>query len=357
MSEVYDFSNDKRIFRSLGGSDRKFEVEHDGIPYILKFSENHAKKTDMSTSYVNNVISEYISSHIAATTGLPVHETVLGTYNNQLVVGCRDFREPDEENMEFQEFVRSVYDSKDVRRVIRLDQIYETLNDINSFPEALKDASIKRYWDTFVVDSLVGNFDRHIGNWGYIVKDNKIKIAPIYDFGSTLLPQLSDDGIDEIINNEYEMTKRVLVFPSPALFITKEKAGKVGYYDMLSSDYDHNCTEAVKRIAPRIDTDKINQVIDEVPLITNKRKDFYKQYIALRKELIIDRAYQCCIKKEYDKDALNHLQTGTQFSEKMVEDFLTKRKAMRQSIAKAESKGNLILETESQPLVKLPGKD
>ena len=24
----------------------------------------------------------------------------------------------------------------------------------------------ERFWDMFVVDSLVGNFDRHNGNWG-----------------------------------------------------------------------------------------------------------------------------------------------------------------------------------------------
>ena len=202
MSQVIDFTDCKRLFRVLGGTDRKFEVEYDGKPYILKFSDKHAKRTDMSTSYVNNIISEYICSHISASTGLPTHETVLGMYGDRPVVGCLDFRMPNEQNLEFNELVRACCEPEDIKRVIRLDQIYKTLEDTECLSEDVKTASIERYWDTFVVDALVGNFDRHTGNWGYILKDNQLSLAPIYDFGSSLLPQLSDEGITEIENNE-----------------------------------------------------------------------------------------------------------------------------------------------------------
>ena len=74
MEEIIDFTNCKRIFRALGGTDRKFEVEYNGNPYIIKFSDKHAKKTDMSTSYINNVVSEYICSHISESMGLPTHK-------------------------------------------------------------------------------------------------------------------------------------------------------------------------------------------------------------------------------------------------------------------------------------------
>ncbi len=31
-------------------------------------------------------------------------------------------------------------------------------------PDALK----KRFWDMFIVDALIGNWDRHNGNWGFL---------------------------------------------------------------------------------------------------------------------------------------------------------------------------------------------
>ena len=311
--------------RSLGGTDRKIMVNYDNKNYMLKFSENHSKRTDLSTSNVNNVISEYISSHIAQSTGIPTHNTVLGTYNNEIVVGCEDFRKPDDENIEFGEFIHSVYDSKDIKRVIRLDQIYKTLEDKTVFSEELKKASIERYWDTFVIDSFVGNFDRHMGNWGYIANNNKLSLAPMYDFGSTLLPQLGDDGWGTIINDEYELTKRCMVFPSPALFISHEKSGKVGYYDLLSSNYDKNCTEAVIRTVPKIKMDTVERILDNTPFITNKRRESYKRYLNIRYDVILKRAYDRCVSNNFDKEAFERIINGIQYSDKnLIKDFNVK---------------------------------
>lgn len=314
MSQVIDFTDSKMVFQVLGGTERKFEVNYGGKFYILKFSNRHAKQTDMSTCYTNNTVSEYICSHISASMGLPTHETVLGIYGDRPVVGCLDFRKPNEQNLEFSELVRACFESGEIKRVICLDQIYRTLEDTEGLSEDIKKASIERYWDTFVVDALVGNFDRHTGNWGYILKDNQLSLAPIYDFGSSLLPQLSDEGIAEIEKNELKMYERCLVFPSAALFIISEKNGKVGYYDMMASNFDQECTSSVKRMVPRINMKAIEKIIDETPLITDVRKDFYKKYINLRKQLIVNRAYSCCVTKKFDSMALERIKEGKQYS-------------------------------------------
>ena len=328
MDRIIDFSNCKRAHATFGGSDRKFGVVYDGETYMLKFSEHHAKKHDVSTSYVNNAISEYISSHIAQSVGLPAHETVLGTYNEEIVVGCKDFRSsPSVSNVEFAEYVRAKYESSEVGRLVRLDQIYSTLTDpANDIPPELQKATIERYWDTFVIDAFVGNFDRHIGNWGYLSENNKLRLAPIYDFGSTLFPQLSDVGAQEYLGSEFEMLKRCLVFPSPALVITEKKVGKVGYYDMLASGYDLNCTEAVLRIAPKIDMKKVDAIIENTPFITDIRKKFYKAILQLRQETILTRAYVRCFYHDYDLDALSRLNNGKQFSEEDLNSFIRDRK-------------------------------
>ena len=51
-------------------------------------------------------------------------------------------------------------------------------------------------WDMFIVDALIGNWDRHNGNWGFLYNTitDEISLAPIYDCGSCLFPQ-ADEAI------------------------------------------------------------------------------------------------------------------------------------------------------------------
>ncbi|MCI9596343.1 MAG: hypothetical protein HFE75_03415 [Firmicutes bacterium] len=32
------------------------------------------------------------------------------------------------------------------------------------------------FWDMFIVDALVGNFDRHNGNWGFLVNEQELSL-------------------------------------------------------------------------------------------------------------------------------------------------------------------------------------
>jgi len=329
MDKIINFSECPRAHVSFGGTDRKIGVIYDNSIYMIKFPQKHEKKTDMSSSYVNSVLSEYVCSHISASIGLPTHETLLGMYNGEIVVGCKDFRtSPNMHNIEFSEYVHAAYDSSDINRLIRLDQIYNTLRDeANGIPASLQDEMIARYWDTFVVDALVGNFDRHVGNWGFLSINNQLSLAPVYDFGSSLFPRASEEGMKTFLESPYKMHERALVFPSPSLVITDEKVGKVGYYDMMASNYDANCTAAVLRITPKIDMNKIYAIIDNTPFLSDVRRTFYKRILQERKELIIDRAYIRCFYQEYDQDAIKRLNTGHQFSSDELMDFIRKKSA------------------------------
>ena len=56
----------------------------------------------------------------------------------------------------------------------------------------------------------------HYGsNWGFIKNNNKYKLAPIFDNGSCLYPQMIDENIMyEIMNSEQETNKRIYEFPT-----------------------------------------------------------------------------------------------------------------------------------------------
>lgn len=324
MDKVINFSDSKIIPRAYGGSNKKFRVLYNGEYYMLKFTEEHIRKTNLSSSHENNVVSEYISSHISQSIGLPTQSTVLGTYkNDEICVGCKDFRKPYEENIDFKNFLQIIYNKSDVKKTPKIFQIYEAIWD-EAFPEYLRVSAIERYWDTFIIDALVGNSGRYIDSWGLLF--NKINetysLAPVYDYGNSLFPIISDEDIKDVMGDKFEMAERILLVPPATLYITAEKSGKVGYYDMLSSNFDENCTKSLLKIFPHINLNKINEIIDETPLISNIRKAFYKNIIHARYHIVLEKAYDLCIQQTYDSEALKRITTGNSFTKNDIDELI-----------------------------------
>ena len=63
---------------------------------------------------------------------------------------------------------------------------------------------------------------------------------------------------------------------------------RINYFEFISSNIDKDCTRALFRIYPKIDLDKINELIDSVECIGNLEKRFYKTMIKERKERILE---------------------------------------------------------------------
>lgn len=187
------------------GSDRKEGViGSNGRRYLIKYAQKHTGKDDMDTSDVNNALSEYLSSHILGIIGYPVHHTFLATRNRELVIACENFIQKDQELIEFGTYMRKQYDSAEISRVPRYRQIKEILStdpDLRMNPNLWND-----YCRRFVGDAFVGNFDRHMGNWGYLVSGTDRTAppvpAPVYDNGSTLFPALSSKEMHTILSEK-----------------------------------------------------------------------------------------------------------------------------------------------------------
>lgn len=152
-----------------------------------------------------------------------------------------------------------------------------------------KDILKKFFWQMFIVDSFVGNFDRHNCNWGFLINNdtNKVEIAPIFDCASCLYPKLEDEKINNILNDENEIEKRVFVFPNSAL---KRKI-KINPYFYINSFESNDCSKALFDIFSKIDMNKIENLIDEIPCISDLRKKFYKTILNKRYDLILKPAY------------------------------------------------------------------
>ncbi|WP_195267522.1 hypothetical protein [Eubacterium sp. 1001713B170207_170306_E7] len=142
------------------------------------------------------------------------------------------------------------------------------------------------FWAMFIVDALIGNFDRHNGNWGFLIneKDTKAKIAPVYDCGSCLYPKLSDAKMEKMLKDKEEIRKRVYDFPNSAI---KENGKKINYFSIINNLKYKDCNEALSRMMDRIDMNEIKKFIDTVPNISNIRRRFYKTLLTLRYDLIL----------------------------------------------------------------------
>ena len=105
------------------------------------------------------------------------------------MVACRDFTEGGKRLIEFAQLKNTCIDSEQNGYGKELDSILEAVNEQTLYPA---DELRAFFWDMFIADAFLGNFDRHNGNWGLLVNEEEqsVEIAPIYDCGSCLYPQL-----------------------------------------------------------------------------------------------------------------------------------------------------------------------
>ena len=117
-----------------------------------------------------------------------------------------------------------------------------------------------------MVDALLGNFDRHNGNWGFLYHDDTqtATLAPIYDCGSCLLPQADAQVMRAVLSNQDELNARIYRFPTSAI---KQNDRKINYYDFLMATGNKDCNAAVMRMMPRFHLDKMLAFIREVPFL------------------------------------------------------------------------------------------
>ena len=148
----------------------------------------------------------------------------------------------------------------------------------------------QHFWDVFVVDALLGNFDRHNGNWGFLYDERTgtASLAPIYDCGSCLLPQADERIMREVLTNEDALHARVYQYPTSAI---KQNDRKINYREFLMRAEYGGCNEAIRRIVPRAKMDAIDHLIDHAPYLSDLQKEFYKHYVKARYDLILAPAY------------------------------------------------------------------
>ena len=287
--ELIDFNKATEIPPEYNGSEKKKTMILDEKKYLVKFPDSN-RSPKLNISYINNVYSEYIGSKIFELLGINAQKVKLGYYHQEermfYVCACEDFTNENTKLIEFEKLENASLDSEGERKDLSDIKHIIELNTYNIDKTSFKNF----FWDMFIVDCLIGNTDRHNGNFGFIknIKTEELTLAPIYDCGSCLFSTFTDEKMEEVLNNE-GLLRDCIKNTSSAI---KYNGSKIKYYDFITKLENDDCSEALMRMYPRIDINKINDIIDEIPCITDIRKKFYKIIIKYKYEDILQAAYK-----------------------------------------------------------------
>ncbi len=283
---MIDFSKAIEELNSYKGSEKKKTLVYDNKKYLVKFPDPTREK-NKKISYINNAFSEYVGSNVFKIVGFDTQNTLLGTYTynekEKIVCACEDFTDENHVLYEFENLALSINTDKKIgTELTDIIEVIEEINKLKRINITIKDNIKEKFWDMFIIDSLIGNTDRHNGNWGLIVntKTNEAKFSPIYDCGSCLNPMLEDEEIEKI--NDTELKNLAVNCYS----CIKENDKKINYMTYIKNGKNAECNKAIKRIFKKIDINKINNFIDEITCMSIARKEFYKKIIYYRYEIL-----------------------------------------------------------------------
>lgn len=277
-----DYSHFPLNNKLYSGAEKKIGITIKHEDYIVKFQ----KKT--AHGLRNNHISEYLGCRIMQSMGYDVQEVYLGTFKEHEVVVIKDFVKIGEQFVAFNDLGESSIDADREKFQYSYEDITEILSLNNKLDDP--DITIQQFWNLYVLDALLGNFDRHGGNWGFTKINNKYTLAPIFDNGSCLYPNLTDiDDMKKIMNSIKETEKRIFMFPTSQIKLNGQKSS---YYEVIHSLEFKECNQALIHINELFDQIKINLIIDETPFISSTQKEFYKYMIQKRYELILKNSYE-----------------------------------------------------------------
>lgn len=277
---MIDFTNAIEEFNNYRGSEKKKTLIYNNKKYLVKFPDPVREK-NKNISYINNAFSEYIGSNVFKIVGFKTQNTILGRYEykgkEKIVCACEDFTDSENVLYEFENLALSTNPDK---------KIETELNDIMEVIEENKmintEETKQRFWDMFVIDSLIGNTDRHNGNWGFLLNKTtgEIEFSPIYDCGSCLNPMFEDEELQKL--NEIELKNLAINCYS----CIKEDGKKINYMTFIKQMKNVECNNAIKRIFANIHIDEIEKFINTIECMLDIRKEFYKKIIEQRYNII-----------------------------------------------------------------------
>ena len=121
-------------------------------------------------------------------------------------------------------------------------------------------------------------------------ENNRYSLAPVFDNGSCLFPNLTDEiEMKEIMTSEAETDKRIYKFPTSQIKLDGKKSS---YFEVINSLQFEECNDALIFVIMQLDMSDVIKLIDETPLISEVQREFYKYMITARYNKILLASYE-----------------------------------------------------------------
>lgn len=283
MFEVLDSMKNGKFYN---GVTEKFGITVNNVDYIVKLDDNYSP------------ICEYVASAFIRSIGIACHEVRLGVYNGRIVSIAKDFTSGTSLTLHPYKDMKQSSEDTDIgnKEYTYKDVQYLISKHLKMSPRN-RELAIKGFWDMFICDAIVANRDRHWGNWGYLSNGQEYILAPLYDNGSSLFPDIGGklaEYADRVQRKEF-IKVRTFQFPA-SLFMMQRKDGSIkrtNYYEMFS-DLRINKVFASEVNAIRISygyMDVFNRMYDICCSIDidNVLRRFYIEIVTIRYMVIVAR--------------------------------------------------------------------
>lgn len=296
MYNGFQVLDSMRNFKKYDGNTLKFGITYDNENYIVKFQD---------TGLEQKTYSEYVAQRFIQGLGINCQSVWIGFYKGVKVNVIKDFTDRQSVLHSFKDTRQSSEGTDLQNKTYTYKDVIDLIEKHTKMQEVNKNKTITQFWDMFICDAILGNRDRHHGNWGYLkLFDNSGKCidyipSPIFDNGGSLFTDLSRKiGEYSVKGNELKfLLDRAEKFPA-SLFRMERSDGSVkrtNYYEMLGNlKFNDILKNEVYQIRKNIGYSGIRKVAIEVlsnagDLIPNNYKSFYLRIIELRYLHIIER--------------------------------------------------------------------
>jgi len=308
---MINFNEGEEKLNKFLGSEKKTTILYNDEFYMLKYPDPvRDRKLRDVLSYKNNQFSEHIGSNIFRACGIEAQETALGYFTDltgkeKLVVGCKDFTQDGGTLYELSKLANQTTVSDEILGAT-IENVYLIINTSSLLTD--KSSIINGFWDMFVIDALIGNSDRHFGNWGILEYGGEVRLAPVYDCGSSLGALLDDDDMDLYMRTDSTFKQKEFNLTSCYHMDCK----RIFYHEIFRGP-PNDLANAILRIVPQIDMDRVRGIVESTPQISDTRKEYLKRALAMRYEQILAPALKRALKEQNRVEAIK-IETRTQAS-------------------------------------------
>lgn len=277
------------------GAMNKEGVTINGINYIAKKNKNDGK-LNVYCEYIASRFINNLASCFGDTIKLTAHETDLfkDATTDTLYVLVKDFIGSEGNLIKYFGIEQAGMESRDPaagnRRQYAFSTIIKRINNHKKIADHEKSEIRSQFWIMFFLDAILGNRDRHGGNWGFLDQGSGYQMAPIYDNGSALFPEIKAKMNQYLNDRSTFILKRCEGKPKSAIRANENDQYGANYYHFINEEnlvkYDE--MKEVYNLFRKIGMINMFKAINDAckaeksDLIPSEYKSFYTEIVCCR---------------------------------------------------------------------------